>query len=137
MAAKIVAISKLSEIQTVFGGEMLRDALKVRKMVIWMILLFFLRGNDAPSGSAACLEKNKSFIVCGTVFAPVPLLSPMLHLSSVTVSATLISEQPCIQTSKRDGWTAVLRAPANCLSFLLSQRGAVAGGRIDFHLSPA
>lgn len=38
------------------------------------------------------------------------LFSLVLHLSPVAVSATLISEQPCRQTSKGDGWTALLRA---------------------------
>lgn len=47
-----------------------------------------------------------------------PLLFPHVSsLSPVPVSATLTSEQPCRQTSKGDGWTALLRAQLTASPF--------------------
>lgn len=63
------------------------------------------------------------------------LLSLMLHLSAVTVSATLISEQPCRQTSKGDGWTALLRAQLTASPFSLAGKKQLLEGESIF-ISP-
>lgn len=59
----------------------------------------------------------------------------MLHLSPVTVTATLIPEQPCRQTLKGDGWTALLRPLLTAFPFSLAREKQLLEGESIF-ISP-
>lgn len=64
-----------------------------------------------------CLKKSENYFF---YFFILLLHFLTLHLSPVSVSATLISEQPCRQTSKGDGWRALLRAQLTAARFSLA-----------------
>lgn len=56
----------------------------------------------------------------------------MLHLCLVSVSATLISVQPCRQTSKGDGWTTLLRAQLTASPLSLAREKPLLEGESIF-----
>lgn len=101
-----------------------------------MVKFILLKRNYAAFVFEVSVEKiGKQIIYCSKVFGPLLLLFLVFHPSSAPVSATLISEQPCRQTSKGDGWTASLKAQLTASPFSLAREKQLLGGESIF-ISP-
>lgn len=93
-----------------------------------MVRFILLKGNYAGFVFEVSLEQiGKQVIYCFSAAS--------LPRASALVSAALISEQPCHQTLKGDGWTALLKPQLTASPFSLAREKQLLEGESIF-ISP-